>query len=148
MLQDLTVDNFDITKVQGEVISEDCYWDWEWHFRKVNDNMPELKRTFRVSSPQPSFYRLGDWGLEIGINFYSGHQTKQNLVHSSNKYLLNVECLPGRPYAKCRKPKADIGPELIEFLLQQERRRRKQDGKSFGGKSLNDLGEHREGNMS
>ena len=56
--------------------------------------------------------------------------------------------MPGRPYAKCWKPKADIGPELIEFLLQWERWRRKQGGKCYGGKSLNDLGEHSEGNMS
>ena len=38
------------------------------------------------------------------------------------------------------KNKADIGPDLTEFLVQRQRHRRKQGGKYYGGKSLKSLG--------
>lgn len=38
------------------------------------------------------------------------------------------------------KNKADIGPNLTEFLVYWQRHRSKQGGKYYGGKSLNCLG--------
>lgn len=45
------------------------------------------------------------------------------------------------------KHKADIGPDLIEFLLQRQRHRSRCGGGCYGGKHLNCLGGPRGGSM-
>lgn len=144
MLQDLTLDNSGIIKMEK--------WHHHWGmllrvrqiWRKYTIKCQNGKRPCRVAYGLPTL-SLQTGKLRIQERNTFAWVTKANRVwfNSCNIYLLNVDSMPSRPYARwwnTVKNKADIGSDLTAFLVQRQRHRSKQGGKYYGGKNLKRLG--------